>query len=527
MPSPPCAAAVVLAAGQGTRMRSATPKVLHRLAGRSMLAHAVEAVVGVGAARVCVVVRHDRDRVADHVAELAPDILVADQDEVPGTGRAFACALAALDADEVERGSDPAVGRVLVTYGDVPLLRPATLEALLEADPAAAVTVLTAVVEDPTGYGRVVRDASGHVAAIVEHRDADEVTRRVREINSGVYAVDLAFAREVVGALRPSNAQGELYLTDVVALARERGLPVSALVAGDAGEIEGINDRAQLAVARRRLNDRLLADLMAAGVDVEDPSSTWVDAGVAVAADAVLRPGTHLEGATVVESGAVVGPATTLVDSRVRARAHVLRSHVMGADIGPGATVGPFSYLRPGTAAGAGAKIGAYVETKSAEIGDGAKVPHLSYVGDAVVGPGANIGAGTIVANYDGVAKHRTAVGAHARIGSNTVLVAPVRIGDGAYTAAGSVVDADVAPGAMAVARGRLHVSEGWVARRRPGSPADEASRASSHDATRDTAPTGDRTARDGHNGAIRAPDQSTGRQSTGQPHDSIEGEGA
>ncbi|MGF1664216.1 MAG: bifunctional UDP-N-acetylglucosamine diphosphorylase/glucosamine-1-phosphate N-acetyltransferase GlmU [Kineosporiaceae bacterium] len=526
MPDASCAAAVVLAAGQGTRMRSVTPKVLHRLAGRSMLHHALVAASAIGAARVCVVVRHDRDRVAAHVREVAPGTVVADQDEVPGTGRAFACALAALDAAGGTgggAGGAPPGGRVVVTYGDVPLLRPATLAALLAADPGAAVTVLTAVVDDPAGYGRVVRDPAGEVTGIVEHRDADQATRRLREVNSGVYALDLAFVRDAVARLRPSNAQGELYLTDVVALARADGRRVAAVVADDPRELEGVNDRAQLAAARRRLNDRLLADLMTAGVDVEDPATTWVDAGVAVAPDAVIRPGSHLEGATVVESGAVVGPATTLADARVRAGARVLRSHVLGADVGPGATVGPFAYLRPGTVLGAGAKVGAYVETKNAVLGDGAKVPHLSYVGDITVGRGANIGAGTIVANYDGVAKHATAVGEEARVGSNTVLVAPVAIGAGAYTAAGSVVDADVPAGALAVARGRLHVSEGWVARRRPGTPADEAARSAAADPP-EPGP-------QGQNGADRAPHGSTDRPAasgtTRHRDDSIEGEGA
>ncbi|MGF1646689.1 MAG: bifunctional UDP-N-acetylglucosamine diphosphorylase/glucosamine-1-phosphate N-acetyltransferase GlmU [Kineosporiaceae bacterium] len=519
MPDASCAAAVVLAAGQGTRMRSRTPKVLHRLAGRSMVAHALATASAIGAARVCVVVRHDRDRVAEHVREIAPEAVVADQDEVPGTGRAFACALAVLDA----AGGPPLGGRVVVTYGDVPLLRPQTLAALLAADPQAAVTVLTAVVDDPTGYGRVVRDDAGDVAGIVEHRDADPATRRVREVNSGVYALDLAFARDAVGRLEPSNAQGELYLTDVVALARADGRRVAAVVADDPHELEGVNDRGQLAAARRRLNDRLLADLMSAGVDVEDPATTWIDARVAVAADAVLRPGSHLEGDTVVESGAVVGPATTLVDSRVRAGAHVLRSHVVGADIGPGARVGPFSHLRPGTVLAAGAKVGAYVETKNATVGEGAKVPHLSYVGDATVGRGANIGAGTIVANYDGVAKHATEVGDHARIGSNTVLVAPVAVGPGAYTAAGSVVHGEVPAGALAVARGRLHVSEDWVARRRAGTPADEAARTAARGAPE--------RGQGGQNGANRAPHGSTDRpptaRTTRHPDDSIEGEGA
>lgn len=470
MPEALCTAAIVLAAGQGTRMRSATPKVLHRIAGRSLLGHALAAVAATAPQRVVVVVRHERERVAGHVADIAPYAIVAEQDDIPGTGRAVGCAVDALDAAARAAGDRPPSGRVLVTYGDVPLLRGATLKRLLAAEPAAAVSVLVASVPDPTGYGRVVRGPDGGVRRIVEQRDADLVTAAIGEINTGVYALDLDFARSAIARLRPANAAGELYLTDLVAIAVELGQRVAGVPIGDPAEADGVNDRAQLGLARRRLTDRLLAEHMAAGADVIDPASTWIDVGVRLAPDAVVHPGCHLEGATEVGAGAQVGPATTLRDSRVGAAARVLRSHVEGADIGPGATVGPFSYLRPGTVLAAGAKVGAYVETKNAVIGPGAKVPHLSYVGDAEIGEGSNIGAGTIVANYDGVAKHRTVVGEHVRIGSNTVLVAPLTVGDGAYSAAGSVVVGDVPPGALVVARGRTHLSEDWTIRRRAGS---------------------------------------------------------
>lgn len=499
----PLAAAVVLAAGKGSRMHSALPKVLHPLGGRSLLGHALAAVAGLGVADVAVVVRHERDRVAAEALRLMPGAVVADQDDVPGTGRAFACGLAALDARWA--GAAPETGRVLVTYGDVPLLRTETLRLLAAGDPDAAVCVLTARVPDPTGYGRVVRGDDGRVQAIVEHRDADERTLRITEINTGVYVIDLRLARSLPGRLRPSPS-GELYLTDVVAMAREDGSDVTAVEVVDVTEVEGVNDRVQLAGARRRLNDRLLDAHMRAGVDVVDPATTWVDVTATFEADARLLPGTHIEGSSHVAAGAVVGPATTLLDSRVDSGAAVVRSHLSGAVVGPGAQVGPFSYLRPGSVVGAAGKVGAYVETKNAVLGAGAKVPHLSYVGDAEVGEGANIGAGTIVANYDGVAKHRTHVGAHARVGSNTVLVAPVEVGDGAYTAAGSVVDVPVPPGALAVARGRLHISEDWVARRRPGSPADEAALAAAR-ASQVDAP----VVHNGATGAFRTPHDSEG----------------
>jgi bifunctional UDP-N-acetylglucosamine pyrophosphorylase/glucosamine-1-phosphate N-acetyltransferase len=466
------AAVIVLAAGQGTRMRSRTPKVLHQIAGRSLIAHAIAAAAGLSPEQLVVVVRHQRDLIAAHVTGTDPSVVIADQDDVPGTGSAVACALRSLD---------PGLsGTVVVTYGDVPLLTPQTLHDLVRSHQArgSGVTVLTAQVQDPAGYGRVLRDDAGQVTAIVEHRDADDEQRTIREINSGIYAFDAEVLRSGLARLGTGNAQGEMYLTDVLALAREQGSDVHAHVTTDLWQVEGVNDRAQLAALGAELNRRLIRAWMLAGVTVIDPATTWVDAGVRLAPDVTLRPGVQLLGDTTVEAGAVIGPDTTLTDCTVAQDASVVRSHGAGATIGPAVSVGPFSYLRPGTVLEAGGKIGAFVEVKNSVIGQDTKVPHLSYVGDAQIGAGTNVGAATVVVNYDGQAKHRTTIGDHVRIGSDSMLVAPLTIGDGAYTAAGSVITEDVPAGALAVARGRQRTIEGWVERRRPGTPAAAAAKA-------------------------------------------------
>ncbi|MGZ6826381.1 MAG: bifunctional UDP-N-acetylglucosamine diphosphorylase/glucosamine-1-phosphate N-acetyltransferase GlmU, partial [Mycobacteriales bacterium] len=382
------------------------------------------------------------------------------QETQDGTGHAVRVALDSLG---------PLEGTVVVVPGDAPLLTGATLLRLVQvhAEAGAATTLLTARVADPTGYGRVVRDAAG-VRAVVEQRDADPQTLLVDEVATSVYAFEAAPLRAALGGLRTDNAQGELYLTDVVAAHREQGLTVAAHVAEDPDETRGVNDRVQLAELARLLRDRLVEAHMRAGVAFLDPQTAWVDAGVVLEPDVTVGPNTQLHGSTVVARGAVVGPDTTLTDCQVDAGATVLRSHCVGARIGEGATVGPFTYLRPGTVLGPRSKAGAYVEVKGSEIGADSKVPHLAYVGDAVVGERSNIGAGTIVVNYDGRAKHRTTVGDDARVGSNNSLVAPVAVGDGAYTAAGSAITQDVPAGALAVARERQRNIEGWVAAKRP-----------------------------------------------------------
>jgi bifunctional UDP-N-acetylglucosamine pyrophosphorylase/glucosamine-1-phosphate N-acetyltransferase len=465
-------AVVVLAAGSGTRMKSKTMKVLHPICGRSMIGHVLAAACAVDPQRVVAVVGHGREDVGPHILDQVPDALLAVQETQEGTGHAVRVAVDALR----EAGASLS-GTVVVMTGDTPLLQGATLAALVADHDASgrAVTVLTGEVDEPFGYGRVVREADGAVAAIVEEKDADAVQAAIREINSGIYAFDGEFLAEALGRITNDNAKGEYYLTDVVAIARSAGAPVGAHRTPDVVQTEGANDRAQLAVLAAHLNRRTLEHWMRQGVTVVDPASTWVDVTVSLEPDVTLLPNVQLLGATVVGEDAVVGPDTTLRDVEVGRGAKVVRTHGELAVIGAGADVGPFSYLRPGAQVGKRGKVGAFVEVKNSTIGDGAKVPHLSYVGDAEIGEGTNIGAGTIFANYDGVQKHRTTVGRHARTGSNNTFVAPVSIGDGAVTGGGTVVREDVPPGALAVSSPKQRTIERWVERRRPGTPAAEA----------------------------------------------------
>jgi bifunctional UDP-N-acetylglucosamine pyrophosphorylase/glucosamine-1-phosphate N-acetyltransferase len=374
-------------------------------------------------------------------------------------------------------------GTVVVVCGDTPLLRGETLRALAANHTADgnAVTVLTAEVPDATGYGRIVRDgASGAVTEIVEHKDASDSQRAIREINSGVFAFDGQLLADALGKVRTDNSQGEEYLTDVLGILREAGHRVGASVAGDHREIAGINNRVQLSEARRILNDRLLTEAMLGGVTVIDPATTWIDVTVTFGQDAIVHPGTQLHGTTHLGEGAEVGPNTRLTDTVVEAGARVDNTVAVSSHIGPQASVGPFAYLRPGTRLGTKGKIGTYVETKNATIGEGTKIPHLSYVGDATIGDYTNIGAASVFVNYDGEHKHHTTVGSHCKTGSDNMFVAPVTVGDGAYTAAGSVITKDVPPGSLAVARGQQRNIEGWVARKRPGSAAAKAAETAS-----------------------------------------------
>ncbi|ATE52427.1 MULTISPECIES: bifunctional UDP-N-acetylglucosamine diphosphorylase/glucosamine-1-phosphate N-acetyltransferase GlmU [Actinosynnema] len=461
---------IVLAAGEGTRMRSATPKVLHRLAGRSLVEHAVRAAAGADPAHLAVVVGHGREAVTEHLGVVAGalgrEVVVAVQEEQKGTGHAVGCGLAELPED--------LTGTVVVTYGDVPLLDADSLRALLVEHGARgnAATVLTAVLDDPTGYGRILRDADGSVLGIVEQKDADEAQRAITEINSGVYAFDAVVLRDALSRLGTDNAQGELYLTDVLGIARGDGGRVGALVTGDRWLVEGVNDRVQLARLGKELNRRLVERWMREGVTVVDPDTTWLDADVELGRDALVEPGVQLRAGTTVGEGAVVGPDTTLSACAVGAGASVVRTHGSGAVIGAGASVGPFAFLRPGTRLGADGKIGTFVEVKNSEIGAGSKVPHLSYIGDATIGEQSNIGAASVTVNYDGVHKHRTVIGSHCRTGSDNMFVAPVTVGDGAYTGAGTVLRRDVPPGALAVSGGPQRNLADWVLTRRPGTAA-------------------------------------------------------
>ena len=530
---------IVLAAGEGKRMKSALPKVLHPLLGRTLVGHVLAAAAPLGAERTLVVVGNGADRVAQHLAEIAPAAEPVLQAQQHGTGHAVRISL----PPEV-------TGTVVVLNGDLPLVRPETLTALVERHEAekAAATLLTAEVADPSGLGRIVTHppagspsgalgapAPGRTAAealgragspaaaaggpasagparapgagtaeaggsapssgpgggferIVEERDASPEERLIREINAGAYAFDAVLLRDALGKLSTENDQGEEYLTDVLGLLVAAGHPVGTYRAADPDEALGVNDRAQLAQLRTLLRDRVNDAWMRAGVSMIDPATTWVDVTVTLARDVVVEPNTQLRGATVVEEDTLIGPDTTLTDVYVGPRASVVRTHGSGARIGAGASVGPFAYLRPGTVLGADGKIGTFVETKNAEIGTGTKVPHLSYVGDATIGEHTNIGAASVFVNYDGVAKHRTVIGSHARTGADNMFVAPVEVGDGAYTGAGTVVRRDVPPGALAVSAGSQRIFEGWVRRRRPGTPADEAARRATEAASRATA---------------------------------------
>nr|WP_241265919.1 bifunctional UDP-N-acetylglucosamine diphosphorylase/glucosamine-1-phosphate N-acetyltransferase GlmU [Streptomyces boncukensis] len=472
-------------------MKSATPKVLHEICGRSLIGHVVHAARVLDPEHLVVVVGHGRERVTAHLAENTAEgtaentaggraggapARTAVQHEQNGTGHAVRIAL-----DELTAGGAVLDGTVLVTCGDTPLLAGGTLQMLADAHSAEgnAVTVLTAEVPDATGYGRIVRDPSDRaVTAIVEHKDATEAQRAIREINSGVFAFDARLLIEALGKVRTDNSQGEEYLTDVLGILREAGHRVGAAVAADHREIAGINNRVQLAEARRMLNERLLHDAMLAGVTVVDPASTWLDVAVTYEPDAVVHPDSQLLGATHLAAHSEVGPGARLTDTRVGEGATVVHTVAQGAEIGAGAGVGPYTYLRPGTRLGAKVKAGSFVEMKNAELGEGTKVPHLSYVGDAEIGEHTNIGAASVFVNYDGMNKHRTTVGSHCRTGADNMFVAPVTVGDGAYTAAGSVITKDVPAGSLAVARGQQRNIAGWVARKRPGSAAAQAAEA-------------------------------------------------
>jgi bifunctional UDP-N-acetylglucosamine pyrophosphorylase/glucosamine-1-phosphate N-acetyltransferase len=474
---------IVLAAGGGTRMKSKTMKVLHPIGGRSMIGHVLTAVQAIEPQQIVAVIGHQRDQVGPHIQGLVPEVVLAVQETQDGTGHAVRVAIEAAGTT---------TGTVIVAAGDTPLLRGESLREFAAEHEAAqrAVSILSGIVANPFGYGRIIRNAEGDVEAIVEEKDATPEQREIPEISSGILAFDAGFLIDALPRIRNDNNKGEYYLTDTVQLARDAGLTVGAHAIDDVMQTEGANDRVQLAELGRVLNERIVAQWMRDGVSVMDPATTWIDADVQLAPDVTILPGTQLLGATIVAEDAVIGPDTTLKDCEVGAGARVVRTHGELAVIGDQATVGPFSYLRPGSRLGVRGKIGAFVETKNAQIGDGAKVPHLSYVGDAEIGEGTNIGAGTIFANYDGVKKHRTVVGKQARTGSNNTFVAPITIGDGAGTAGGTTVRRDVPPGAMAVSSGPQRNLEGWAQSRRPGTPqADAASRAGEQQVSHDTEP--------------------------------------
>lgn len=465
-------AVVVLAAGQGTRMKSSKPKVMHELAGIPLLGHVLGTAHSLGAEHVIPVVRHEKERISAYISERFPAALIAEQDEIPGTGRAVECGLMLLPQDFE--------GLVVVTSGDVPLLDSETIRTMVSAhiDGGYAASVLTTFLDNPHGYGRILRSNDGEFLQIVEQKDATEHQRAINEVNAGVYVFNAKLLRAALAKVGSHNAQGEKYLTDAAAELLHEGHRVQAVSIDDEWLVAGINDRAQLSEVAAVLNQRICRAWQLNGVTILDPNTTWIDVTAEIAQDAVILPGTYLQGNTVIGEGSVIGPETMLTDVWVGANAKVVKTHATSSLIGDGATVGPFAYLRPGTQLGADGKIGTFVETKNAIIGAGSKVPHLSYVGDAEIGTNSNIGAGTIFANYDGIKKQRSVIGSEVRTGSHNVFVAPITIGDGAYTAAGTVVRRDIKPGDLGMNVAPQKNMADWVLNKREGTPAAKAAEA-------------------------------------------------
>jgi bifunctional UDP-N-acetylglucosamine pyrophosphorylase / glucosamine-1-phosphate N-acetyltransferase len=451
-------AAVILAAGQGTRMKSQLPKVLHEVAGVPMLAHVIKGAGILGAEPIVVVVGHGADRVRTACA--APGVTFALQAEQLGTGHALQCAAPALAGF---------TGDLLLLCGDVPLLRGETLQELLEHHRAeqATVTVLTAILDNPHGYGRIIR-AAGGVEKIVEEKDATPAERAVGEINTGIYLFAAPRVFDLLAGLTTDNAQGEYYLTDVIAAARAAGERVAALAAADAEESMGINDRVQLATAGAALRGRINAAHMRAGVTLIDPAAAYIDPEVCIGADSVLHPGVHLRGRTLIGRDCVLEPGVIITDCTLADRVHVKAGSVLTeANVGADTDIGPMAHLRPGTVLAGHNKIGNFVETKKASIGSGSKASHLTYLGDAQIGADVNIGCGTITCNYDGVNKHVTVIEDEVFVGSDVQLVAPVRVGKGSLIGAGSTITRDVPADALAISRAEQKVIEGWAARKR------------------------------------------------------------
>lgn len=457
MASSALSAAIILAAGEGTRMKSSKPKVLHTFAGKTFLNRVMDSVAALNPGTLAVVVRFQGERVAEAARSYNEHVIVVEQDDKPGTGRAVQCAMEQLSANGELTGS------VLIAASDMPLLDAETLGALLEFhnNSGNGATVLTTVLDDPTGYGRIIRDSEGNVLRIVEQKDANSSELAVHEVNTSVYVFDAAVLSKAIKGLNSNNAQGEFYLTDALETAK-RESAVGAFAAPDPLSVEGVNDRVQLAALARAHNLRVCEHWMREGVDILDPQTTWIEDDVIIGRDAVILPGSFLQGHTVIGEAAEVGPYTTLIGATIDAEAHVERSRVQETHIGRAANIGPWTYLRPGNELGEGSKAGAFVEMKKAHIGNGTKVPHLSYVGDADLGEHTNIGGGTITANYDGVHKHHTTIGSNVHVGAGNLFVAPVTVGDGVTTGAGSVVRHDVPSDSMVYSENTQHVVEGW-----------------------------------------------------------------
>jgi len=460
---------LILAAGEGTRMQSQLPKVLHKVLGRTLIEHVIDAANELNPSQLVVVVGAYRELVEDVVGKVSPGAKIVVQEKRSGTGHAVRIAL-----ENVKVSTETPI---LVLAGDIPLITSTTLLSLLDTHVAErnSATVLTAEIDDPEGYGRIVRDGSDGILRIVEDRDATEIEREITEINSSVYVFNSDDLVDSLSKINNKNAQGEEYLTDAIGVLQSAGKRVEPVIVEDFIEILGVNDRFQLSECTALLRDRINLHWMKSGVTMIDPTTVWIDPTVSLSQDVVIYPEVALAGNTSIESGVTIGARTTLINCEVKSGANIRDSYCDGAQIGADATVGPFSYLRPGTILEKGVKVGAYVEVKESQVGAGSKVPHLSYIGDTKIGVGTNIGAATVTVNYDGVEKHQTVIGDHVRIGSDTMLVAPLSIGDGAYTAAGSVITEDVPAGSMGVGRARQRNILGWVLRKRSGSDSAKA----------------------------------------------------
>ena len=450
---------VVLAAGEGTRMKSKNSKVLHEIAGRSIIHNLLTAVEPLSPKNLTVVVGAHKDEVIDHLKKVAPKAKTVFQEKRDGTGGATQLALAEHKGD----------GTVLILAGDTPLLTTQTLEEFMAAHQSekSVASVLTALLPDPAGYGRIIRGDNSSILKIVEEKDASDSEKEIDEINTGVYLFELKVLKEVIGKLKNNNSQKELYLTDVISLITAEGKTAQAILSNDYTETLGINDRTQLAECAAIMRDRINHQHMLNGVTIIDPTTTWIDVDVKIEADVVIYPGTAITGKSTIKANAVIGPRTTLVSCTVAEGAKVVESNCTEASIGKEVKVGPFTYLRKGTVLANESKAGAFVEIKNSTVGKGSKVAHLSYVGDAQIGEESNIGAATVFVNYDGEKKHQTKIGDQVRIGSDTMLVAPVTVGDGAYTAAGSIINEDVPAGAIGIGRARQVNILGWVLKKR------------------------------------------------------------
>lgn len=452
---------VILAAGEGTRMKAGRPKVLQEVAGKAMVSWVVEAAASLTPSRTMVVVGHEAEAVVSALPEGIDTVL---QTEQLGTAHATRLAVAALDpaADDV----------IVVLPGDTPLITNATLAALVAGHGDRGATVVTTRLADPTGYGRILR-TEGEVTAVVEHLDATDEQLAIDEVATAIYAFTAGPLRVALDQVESDNVQGEQYLPDVIGLMLEAGHRVGGM-AVPPGEVAGVNSFDQLAEAAEVMRTRINQDWMRQGVMMVDPARTYIDAGVLLSAGAVVYPGTHIEGTSTVGAGARVGPDTHVTDSHIGEDARVRYSVLEGADVRARAQVGPYAFLRPGTVLGPESKAGTHVEIKNSTLETGAKVPHLSYIGDATIGEEANIGAGTITCNWDGYDKHRTTIGPRARIGSDTMLVAPVEIGEEAWTGAGSVISKDVPPGSLAVERTSQREIPGYAEKRRERAESEE-----------------------------------------------------